>query len=54
MSNNPEGAASLCAIGKESLEVESGWEVPGAHEIGARVVHIEFDRTGETFRVSAP
>lgn len=53
MSMNPEGAASLCAIGKESLEVESCWEVPGAQDLGARMVHMEFDRSGETFWVSA-
>jgi nitrite reductase (NO-forming)/hydroxylamine reductase len=53
MSSNPEGAASLCAIGKASLEVEHCWEVPGAQEIGARMVHIEFDRGGEEFWVSA-
>jgi nitrite reductase (NO-forming)/hydroxylamine reductase len=53
MSMNPQGAASLCAIGKESLEVETCWEVPGAAEIGARMVHIEFDRDGKEFWVSA-
>jgi len=53
MSMNPEGAASLCAIDKESLDVESCWEVPGAQDLGARMVHMEFDRTGETFWVSA-
>ena len=53
MSMNPVGAASLCAIGKESLEVEKCWEVPGAQELGARMVHTEFDASGETFWVSA-
>ncbi|MDZ7799517.1 MAG: cytochrome D1 domain-containing protein [Trueperaceae bacterium] len=53
MSMNPEGAATLCAIGKESLEAERCWEVPGAQDIGARMVHIEFDRGGQAFWVSA-
>jgi nitrite reductase (NO-forming) / hydroxylamine reductase len=53
MSPSPQGAATLCAIGKESLEVESCWEVPGAQELAARMVHIEFNRAGTEFWVSA-
>jgi nitrite reductase (NO-forming) / hydroxylamine reductase len=53
MSPSPAGAASLCAIGKESLEVEVCWEVPGATDVKARMVHIEFNRAGSEFWVSA-
>jgi nitrite reductase (NO-forming) / hydroxylamine reductase len=53
MSTNPIGAASLCAIDKVSLEAEHCWEVDGARDLGARMVHIEFDRDGSEFWVSA-
>jgi nitrite reductase (NO-forming) / hydroxylamine reductase len=53
MSPSPQGAATLCAIDKESLEAERCWEVPGARELGARMVHIEFNRAGDEFWVSA-
>ena len=53
MSPSPVGAATLCAIDKVSLEAETCWEVPGAQELGARMVHIEFNRAGTEFWVSA-
>ncbi len=53
VSPNPEGAASLCAIDKESLEVNSCWQVPGAAEVNARMVHTEFNKAGTEFWVSA-
>ncbi|MDF1522395.1 MAG: cytochrome D1 domain-containing protein, partial [Trueperaceae bacterium] len=46
MSPNPAGSISVCAIDKVALEVERCWEVPGAAELGARVVHPEFTRGG--------
>jgi nitrite reductase (NO-forming) / hydroxylamine reductase len=53
MSPSPEAAASLCAIDKVSLEAERCWEVPGAQELDARMVHIEFNKAGTEFWVSA-
>ena len=53
MSPSPAGAATLCAIGKVSLEAEVCWEVPGATDVNARMVHIEFNRSGTEFWVSA-
>ncbi len=53
VSSNPKGSTSLCAIGKESLKVEKCWEVPGAADIKARIVHIEFTKDGSEFWVSA-
>ena len=53
VSSNPKGSTSLCAIGKESLEVEKCWQVPGAADIKARIVHIEFTKDGSEFWVSA-
>ncbi len=53
MSPSPEGAATLCAVDKVSLEAEQCWEVPGAQDLSARMVHIEFNREGTEFWVSA-
>jgi nitrite reductase (NO-forming) / hydroxylamine reductase len=46
MSPSPAGTATVCAIDKVALETERCWEVPGAQELGARVVHPEFTRGG--------
>lgn len=53
MSPLPAAAASLCAIDKLTLETDSCWEVPGAADLGARMVHIEFNQAGTEFWVSA-
>jgi nitrite reductase (NO-forming) / hydroxylamine reductase len=53
MSPSPIGAATLCAIDKVSFEVETCWEVPGARDVHARMVHIEYNRAGTEFWVSA-
>lgn len=53
MSPSPIGAASLCAIDREDLERQVCWEVPGARDVSARMVHIEFNRAGTEFWVSA-
>lgn len=53
MSPLPAAAASICAIDKVTLETERCWEVPGAVDLGARMVHIEFNRAGTEFWVSA-
>src|SRR5690625_978797 len=53
MSPLPAAAASLCAIDKVTLETEKCWEVPGAADLGARMVHIEFNQAGTEFWVSA-
>ena len=45
--------ASLCAVDKAGLSVNRCWEVPGAAELGARMVHTEFNRAGTEFWVSA-
>jgi len=46
MSPSPAGTATVCAIDKVALETERCWEVPGAQDLGARVVHPEFTRDG--------
>lgn len=53
MSPLASATATLCAIGKESLETEHCWEVPGAVDLNARMVHTEFNREGTEFWVSA-
>ncbi|WP_244880692.1 cytochrome D1 domain-containing protein [Thermus parvatiensis] len=53
MSPSPEAAASLCAIDKRKLEVTKCWEVPGARELKARMVHPEFNKGGTEIWVSA-
>lgn len=53
MSPSTVGSVTLCAIDKVELEVDRCWEVPGAEELGARMVHIEFNRDGTEFWVSA-
>ncbi len=53
MSPSPIGAATLCAIDKASFDVETCWEVPGARDVNARMVHIEYNRAGTEFWVSA-
>ncbi|HGY10079.1 MAG TPA: c-type cytochrome [Oceanithermus profundus] len=50
----PEANATLCAWDKENLEKEPlCWEVPGAKKLKARMVHIEFNKDGSEFWVSA-
>jgi len=50
----PEMNATLCAWEKENLEKDPVcWEVPGARDIKARMVHIEFNKDGSEFWVSA-
>lgn len=53
MSPSPLAAASLCAIDKRRLEVTKCWEVPGAQELKARMVHPEFNKGGTEIWVSA-
>ena len=53
MSIHPDGPSTLCAWRKEDLEERVCWEVPGAKEQQARMVHIEFNRDGSEFWVSA-
>jgi len=53
MSPSPQAAASLCAIDKRKLEVTKCWEVPGARELKARMVHPEFNKGGTEIWVSA-
>jgi nitrite reductase (NO-forming)/hydroxylamine reductase len=47
MSPSPAGSVTVCAIDKVDLETQRCWEVPGAAELGARVVHPEFTREGD-------
>ncbi len=50
----PEANATLCAWQKDNLEKKPVcWEVPGARKIHARMVHIEFNKDGSEFWVSA-
>ncbi|WP_287409749.1 nitrite reductase [Oceanithermus sp.] len=50
----PEANATLCAWNKEDLEKDPiCWEVPGAKKLKARMVHIEFNKDGSEFWVSA-
>ncbi len=50
----PEANATLCAWEKDNLEKDPVcWEVPGARDIHARMVHIEFNKDGSEFWVSA-
>lgn len=54
MSMLPQGAATLCAWRKDDLENDpTCWEVEGAQEQNARMVHIEFNSEGTEFWVSA-
>lgn len=54
MSINPEGPTNLCAWRKDDLEnSRQCWQVPGAAEEKARMVHIEFNKEGTEFWVSA-
>jgi len=54
MSILPQGSASLCAFRKDDIEnSQTCWEVPGAAEQNARMVHIEFNEEGTEFWVSA-
>jgi len=53
MSPSPVGAATLCATDKATLAADTCWEVPGATAVHARMVHIEFNRAGSEFWVSA-
>jgi nitrite reductase (NO-forming)/hydroxylamine reductase len=49
----PEMNRTLCAWDKNDLEKEPKcWEVEGAEELGARVVHQEFNKAGTEFWVS--
>lgn len=53
MSINPQGQASLCAWRKDDLEnSRECWQVEGAAEEKARMVHIEFNEDGTEFWVS--
>ena len=53
MSIHPQGPASLCAWRKDDLEnSRTCWEVEGAAEQSARMVHIEFNQDGSQFWVS--
>ena len=50
----PEANATLCAWDKKNLAKEPlCWEVPGAKDLKARMVHIEFNKDGSEFWVSA-
>ena len=50
----PEMNRTLCAWDKNDLEKEPRcWEVPGAAELNARMVHEEFNKDGTEFWVSA-
>ncbi len=53
MSPLANAAASICAIDIIELETDRCWEVPGAADLNARMVHIEFNRSGSEFWVSA-
>lgn len=54
MSIVPQGPATLCAWNKNDLEnSRTCWEVEGASEQNARMVHIEFVEDGSEFWVSA-
>ncbi len=53
LSINPEGPTSLCAWRIDDLEnSRQCWQVPGAAEEKARMVHIEFNEEGTEFWVS--
>ncbi len=50
----PEANATLCAWYKDDLDRKPVcWQVPGAREKKARMVHIEFNKDGTEFWVSA-
>jgi len=50
----PEANATLCAWKKNELDKDPVcWQVPGALEKKARMVHIEFNKDGTEFWVSA-
>ncbi len=54
MSIHPEGPNNLCAWRKDDLEnSRQCWQVEGAAEQHARMVHIEFNKEGTEFWVSA-
>jgi len=54
MSIHPQGPSSLCAWRKDDLEnSRTCWQVEGAAEQSARMVHIEFNADGSEFWVSA-
>jgi nitrite reductase (NO-forming)/hydroxylamine reductase len=54
MSIVPQGPSTLCAWNKQDLEnSRTCWEVEGAREQSARMVHIEFIKGGSEFWVSA-
>lgn len=51
---SPEMNRTLCAWDKNDLDKEPKcWEVPGAAELNARMVHEEFNKDGTEFWVSA-
>lgn len=54
MSIHPDGPGSLCAWRKDDLEnSRTCWQVEGAKEQNARMTHIEFNKDGTEFWVSA-
>lgn len=54
MSITPQGPGTLCAWNKADLENSRVcWEVEGAQEQSARMTHIEFNKDGTEFWVSA-
>lgn len=53
MSVVPVGQVTLCAWRKEDMSERTCWEVDGAAEQSARMVHTEFNMAGTEFWVSA-
>lgn len=53
LSSHPDGPSTLCAIDTQTLGIHSCWQVPDAKENNARMVHIEYNREGTEFWVSA-
>lgn len=52
MSIIPQGQVSMCAWRKDDVTERVCWEVPGAAEQNARMVHTEFNMAGTEFWVS--